>query len=51
MNQFVKVFGTVAGLAMSNITTFYLGFEMASNECKECNLDFRSSFKDNNNSK
>jgi len=45
MSQFVKVLGTISGLAMSNITTFYLGYEMASNECKECSLDFKKSIK------
>ena len=45
MNQFAKVSGVIAGLAMSNMTTFYLGYEMASNECKECSLDFKKSIK------
>lgn len=45
MSQFAKVLGTIAGLAMSNMTTFYLGYEMASNECKECRLDFKKSIK------
>ena len=45
MSNFFKAVGTIAALAMSNGTTFYLGYEVASRECKECKLDFVTSIK------
>lgn len=45
MNQFARVMATVVGLGMSNMTTFYLGYDMASNECTACRLNIIESLQ------